>query len=91
MPLIKKQKTEVLKRFTVRLEAGLLDQLSAYAEYLESSKDHVIAEAVKYIIDRDKDFAQNVPQSSHQISHQNSHQISHQNVGKSEHLNGTAK
>jgi len=76
MSLIKKEKTVVIKRFTVRLEVDLLDRLSQYAEYMASSKDHVISEAIKYIIDRDKEY-----QNSHQIQHQMSHQLSPQNVG----------
>jgi len=68
MSLIKREKTAVLKRFTVRIDTSLLADLSEYAEYMASSKDHVISEAIKYIIDRDKEY-------------QNSHQLSHQNVG----------
>ena len=78
MPLIKKQKQEVLKRLSVRIESDLLDTLTAYAGYLESSKDYVIAEAIRYIIDRDKEFAQTLPQ----IPPQFLPQIPPQNVGK---------
>ena len=55
------------------MEAELLSRLSHYADYLESSKDHVISEAVRYIIDRDKDFSENrnSPQTLPQISPQN--------------------
>ena len=62
MALIKKEKKETLKRLSIRIEAGLLEQLNAYASHMESSRDHVIAEAVRYIIGRDKEFAQNSPQ-----------------------------
>ena len=67
MSLIKKQKNLVLKRLSIRIEEGLFDRLTGYAEYLESSKDHVIAEAIRYIIDRDKDFAEKLPQNPPQI------------------------
>ena len=78
MPLIKKQKQEVLKRLSVRIESDLLDTLTAYAGYLESSKDYVIAEAIRYIIDRDKEFAQTLPQFLPQILPQNVGKISPQ-------------
>ena len=62
MPLIKKEKKEVLKRLTVRIDSELLNRLTTYASHMESSRDYVIAEAVRYIIDRDREFAQNSPQ-----------------------------
>ena len=67
MSLIKKQKNLVLKRLSIRIEEGLFDRLTGYAEYLESSKDHVIAEAIRYIIDRDKNFTEKLPQNPPQI------------------------
>jgi hypothetical protein len=57
VPLIAKEKKEVLKPVTVKLEEGLAARFIAYAEYLESSKDHVVAEALKYVMDRDREFA----------------------------------
>lgn len=88
MGLIKREKTDVLKRVTLRMEANLLNRLGQYAEYLESSKDHIISEAIRYIIDRDKEFPgnqnlpqippqnppQNLPQLMPQIPPQNVHQ-----------------
>ena len=67
MALIKKQKNLVLKRLSVRIEEGLYHRLTGYADYLASSKDHVIAEAIRYIIDRDKDFAEMQPQTPPRI------------------------
>ncbi len=78
MPLIKKEKKEVFKRLSVRLEESLLVQLTAYAAHLDSSKDYVIAEAVRYIMDRDKDFDGNLPQ----LPPQNMPQIPHQGVSR---------
>lgn len=87
MALIKKQKTEVLKRLSIRIESSLLDQLTIYAEYLESSKDYVIAEAIKYIIERDKEFAQSVPT----ITPTNVGNIMPQCVGRTEQEIGAKK
>lgn len=99
MSLIKKQKQEVLKRLSVRLESDLLDELTAYATYLESTRDYVIAEAVRYIIDRDKEFAQSLPQNlrqnppqiSPQIPPTNVGEIARQNAGGNQHGKGAAK
>ena len=74
MSLIKKQKKEVLIPLTVRIEEGLLGQLTEYAKYMESSKDYVIAEAIRYIVSRDKEFTERPHQNLHQDPHQNSHQ-----------------
>ncbi len=87
MALIKKQKTEVLKRLSIRIKSNLLDQLTTYAEYLESSKDYVIAEAIKYIIERDKEFAQSVPT----IPPTNVGNIMPQYVGRTEQQIGAKK
>ena len=78
MSLIKKEKKEVLKRLTVRIDSELLNRLTAYASHMDSSRDYVIAEAVRYIIDRDREFAQNLPQ----ILPQNLRQDSPQMVGE---------
>ena len=78
MALIKKEKKEILKRLTVRIESELLNKLTAYAGHMDSSRDYVIAEAIRYIIDRDKEFAQTSPQ----ILPQNLRQDSPQNVGE---------
>ena len=56
MPLIKKQEKKVVRMMTFRIEEEVADQVSAYAKYLDSSRDHVVNEALRYIIDRDKEF-----------------------------------
>jgi hypothetical protein len=56
MPLIEKEKKEVFKTIPIKFEESLAERVLAYADFLESSKDHVVSEAVRYIIDRDKDF-----------------------------------
>ena len=57
MSLIKRKKTAVIKRLSVRMEAELLDSLTKYAAHMASSKDHIVSEAIRYIIARDKEFS----------------------------------
>jgi hypothetical protein len=56
MPLIAKEKKEVFKTIPIKFEEGLAERLIAYAEFLESSRDHVVSAAMKYIMDHDRDF-----------------------------------
>lgn len=56
MPLIKKQDKKVLKTMAFRIEEGVAAQVAAYAKYLDSSRDHVVNEALRYVIERDKEF-----------------------------------
>ena len=62
MPLIKKQKKEVLKPLTIRIEEGLLNRVTEYASYLDSSREYMIGEAIRYILDRDKEFSERTQQ-----------------------------
>ena len=39
------------------MEAELLDSLTKYAAHMASSKDHIVSEAIRYIIARDKEFS----------------------------------
>jgi len=74
MALIKREKKEVLTQIRVRMDEGLLAELDQYATHLESSRDHVIAEAVRYIVRRDKEFTdlrQELPQNLRQDPPQN--------------------
>ena len=57
MPLIQKQKREIKRPITIKLEQELAERLNSYARFLESSRDHVIGSIVKYVMDRDRDFA----------------------------------
>ena len=61
MPLIKKQEKKIIRMMTFRMEEELADQVSAYAKYLDSSRDHVVNEALRYIMDRDKEFQAILP------------------------------
>jgi hypothetical protein len=56
MPLIKKQEKKIVRTMTFRIEEEVAEQMSAYAKYLDSSQDHVVNEALRYIMDRDKEF-----------------------------------
>jgi hypothetical protein len=57
MPLIEKEKKPVLKPVTIKLEESLADRLGAYCRFLDSSRDHVIAGVLSYVMGKDKDFA----------------------------------
>lgn len=56
MPLIAREKRENFKTVPIRFEESLADRILAYADFLDSSKDHVVSEAMRYIIERDRDF-----------------------------------
>ncbi len=57
MPLIQKQKREVKRPITIKLEQNLADRLNWYAAFPESSRDRVVSGILQYVMDRDKDFA----------------------------------
>ena len=57
MPLIQKQKREVKRPMTIKLEESVAERLNSYARFLDSSRDHVVGSIVQYVMDRDKDFA----------------------------------
>lgn len=56
MPLIAREKKEVFRTIPIKLEEGLADRLAAYTDFLESSRDHVVSSAMRYIMDHDRDF-----------------------------------
>lgn len=56
MPLIPRQKREVKRPITIKLEQSLADRLTLYAEFIESSRDHAVSRMLQYVMDRDKDF-----------------------------------
>jgi hypothetical protein len=57
MSLIQKEKKEVFKSIPIKFEQELAARLLAYADFLESSKDHVVCSALDYIMAKDRDFA----------------------------------
>lgn len=56
MPLIEREKKETFRTIPIKLEEGLAERFLAYAEFLESSKDHIVSAALSYIMGHDKDF-----------------------------------
>ena len=56
MPLIARQKKEVFTTIPVKFEEGVAERLTAYADFLDSSRDHVICASLRYIMERDRDF-----------------------------------
>ena len=57
MALIEREKKAELVPLRIKLEKEHHDRLVRYAEFLESSPDHIIAQALDFIIRRDKEFA----------------------------------
>ena len=57
MALIEREKKAELAPLRIKLEKEHHDRLVRYAEFLESSPDHIIAPAVDFVIRRDKEFA----------------------------------
>lgn len=80
MPLIKREKKEVLTQIRVRIEEGLLAELDRYATHLDSSRDYIISEAIRYIVHRDKEYAESLPQNLRQELPQKVRQKSRQNL-----------
>jgi hypothetical protein len=56
MPLIEREKKETFRTIPIKLEEGLAERFLAYAEFLDSGKDHVVSAALTYIMGHDKDF-----------------------------------
>ena len=60
MPLIEREKRPELVPVRIKLESNLLDKLKAYAEFMDSSVDYVIAASLELIISKDKEFRENL-------------------------------
>jgi hypothetical protein len=60
MPLIQREKRPELIPVRIKLEANLLTKLQAYANFMDSSVDYVIAASVELIISKDKQFGENL-------------------------------
>ena len=71
MPLIEREVKETTVRVTFSLETSLSERLKEYAEYLESTQNHIVSECLKYVIDRDKEFAARAAVSSSSSAHTN--------------------
>ncbi len=58
MPLIPSQpQTERKETLSLRLEREVHDRLKLYAEFIDSSKDYVIGQALVRLFRKDKEFA----------------------------------
>ena len=60
MPLIQREKRPELVPVRIKLESNLLNKLQAYANFMESSVDHVIAASLEVIISKDREFRENL-------------------------------
>jgi predicted transcriptional regulator len=57
MPLIRRQpKPPPRTAITCKLPDDLVASLRQYAEFLDSTQEHVIAEALRVVFSRDKEF-----------------------------------
>ena len=57
MALIKRRTKELLKPVTFRLPESLLDRLARYADFANVPQAEIVAAAVAYAVDSDKDFS----------------------------------
>jgi hypothetical protein len=57
MPLIEREKKPELVPLRIKLEREQHDRLVRYAQFLESSIDHIIAQTLDFVIRKDKEFA----------------------------------
>ena len=57
MALIERQKKAEMVPLRIKLEREHHDRLVRYAEFLESSTDHIIAQTLDFVIRRDREFA----------------------------------
>lgn len=56
MPLIPKQVKHTREALTVKLERELLAELRFYAEFIDSTQEYVVNEALARTFRRDKEF-----------------------------------
>jgi hypothetical protein len=57
MPLIEREKKPELVPLRIKLEKEQHDRLVRYAQFLDSSTDHIVAQTLDFVIRKDKDFA----------------------------------
>jgi predicted transcriptional regulator len=56
MPLIQAQEKKVREAVTVKLDKGTVEQLRLYAEFIDSTQEHVVNEALNLTFRKDKEF-----------------------------------
>ena len=54
MSFIKKPPAKVTREF--QLDAPLAQMLDSYAQFIDSTADHVVASALRFVFSRDKEF-----------------------------------
>jgi hypothetical protein len=57
MGLIEREKRPELVPVRIKLEREHHDRLVRYAEFMQSSPDHIIAQVLDFVIRKDKEFA----------------------------------
>ena len=56
MPIIQSQIKRVREAVTVKLDKPVIDQLKLYAEFIDSTQEHVVNESLAITFRRDKEF-----------------------------------
>ncbi len=56
MPLIHSQVKKNREAVTVKLDKTVIEQLKLYAEFIDSTQEHVVNEALLLTFRKDKDF-----------------------------------
>jgi predicted transcriptional regulator len=71
MPLIQSQLKKSREAVTVKLDKSIIDQLKLYAEFIDSTQEHVVNEALALTFRKDKEFqewVENRAEASHATS-----------------------
>jgi len=56
MPIITSQPKKSREAVTVKLDKSTIEQLKLYAEFIDSTQEHVVNEALLLAFKKDKDF-----------------------------------
>lgn len=56
MPLIQSQQKRSREAITVKLDKSVIEQLKLYAEFIDSTQEHVVNEALALTFRKDKEF-----------------------------------
>jgi uncharacterized protein YlaN (UPF0358 family) len=56
MPLIQSQQKKNRETITVKLDKVIIDQVRLYAEFIDSTQEHVLNEALALTFRKDKEF-----------------------------------
>jgi hypothetical protein len=57
LALIEREKKAELVPLRIKLEKEQHERLVRYAEFMDSSTDHIVAQAIDFVIRKDKEFA----------------------------------